>query len=238
MDGQIKLEPIGFLQQVLNQTPFWISALVWITLIVLALVALDRLVIRKWNILPQLRAGNNAVAIVTAAVIIGMCMIASKAVGAPADRYDEHFQRATRLQWGASVPWTYAKAQAMTESAMNPNACSIVKACGLMQFMPLTARDFGIDPFDPRASIYAGVDYMRRLYGMFSAPRPHLDRYAFAAASYNWGAGNVIHIAQPKAKAAFGADNLWQHIEPFLPDETAQYWPRIQRWQARFSGAG
>jgi hypothetical protein len=58
-------------------------------------------------------------------------------------------------------------------------------ATGLMQFMPGTAAQFGIDPTNPQQSIDAAGKYMRQL----------LDRYggnvSHALAAYNWGPGNV-----------------------------------------------
>ena len=54
------------------------------------------------------------------------------------------------------------------ESAFRPCAVSSRGAQGLMQIMPATAGDLGLDdPFDPPANIAAGAKYLRQL----------LDRY-------------------------------------------------------------
>jgi len=72
------------------------------------------------------------------------------------------------------------------ESAFDPNAISDQGACGLMQLLPETARDYGVDEvFDPAANLEAGVRHLRRL----------LDRYqndpVLALAAYNAGEGRV-----------------------------------------------
>ena len=56
---------------------------------------------------------------------------------------------------------------------------------GLMQLMPATARELGVDPFHPEDNIRGGVAYLRQL----------LDRYdndvELALAAYNAGPGSV-----------------------------------------------
>lgn len=47
-----------------------------------------------------------------------------------------------------------------TESGGNPNAVSSKGAVGLMQFMPATAKQFGIDPRDPAQAIDGAARYM------------------------------------------------------------------------------
>jgi hypothetical protein len=55
------------------------------------------------------------------------------------------------------------------ESGFYPNAVSSVGAQGLMQLMPGTARDMGVnDAFDPVQSIFGGARYLRLLANRFS----------------------------------------------------------------------
>lgn len=77
------------------------------------------------------------------------------------------------------------KAIGWVESRFNPGAVSPAGARGLMQFMPGTARRFGIDPGDPSQSIDAAGRYMRILLDMFNG---NLQR---ALQAYNWGEGNM-----------------------------------------------
>jgi len=78
------------------------------------------------------------------------------------------------------------RAVVQVESGFDPVARSRAGAMGLMQLMPDTARDLGVDdPFDPNQNLRGGVTYLRQL----------LDRYGgdeeLALAAYNAGPGSV-----------------------------------------------
>jgi len=57
-------------------------------------------------------------------------------------------------------------------------------ATGIAQFMPATAREYGIDPLNVAQSINAAGLYLRRLHNRFG-------NWTEALAAYNWGQGNV-----------------------------------------------
>jgi soluble lytic murein transglycosylase-like protein len=74
------------------------------------------------------------------------------------------------------------------ESSYNPRAISMKGAQGLMQLMPETARELGVnDPFDPSQNIEGGVRYLRYLLDFF---KWDLD---LALAAYNAGINRVSH---------------------------------------------
>jgi len=77
-------------------------------------------------------------------------------------------------------------AQLYAESGFNPFAVSPAGARGIAQFMPGTAREYGLaDPSDPVASIDAQAHLMSDLLRRFGG------RVALALAAYNAGAGTV-----------------------------------------------
>lgn len=121
---------------------------------------------------------------------------------------------------GHSYDAALLAAQVHTESAFNPDAQSPAGAQGLMQFMPATWREWGLgrSPFDPSASLDAGVRYMRSLLSRYTGAT---DPVALALAAYNVGMGNV-----DKAIKATGRTD-WNGIKGLLPKETQDYVPKI-----------
>lgn len=83
---------------------------------------------------------------------------------------------------------------AQVESGMNQNATSSKGAIGVMQLMPATAAQLGVDPYDTAQNIHGGVMYLRQLMSRFGDPTA-------ALAAYDWGPGNV-----QQAMAQFPSD--------------------------------
>lgn len=134
------------------------------------------------------------------------------------DRFDVHFQKYSKRFFGPVFEWKYWKAQAICESALNPEARSHCDARGLMQVMLPTWNDIrrtvdiGTDRFDARYNICAGIYYDRQMYNIWSSKRSEEDRLKLVFASYNGGAGNVLK-AQKKCLAEQGNNcNTWKEI--------------------------
>ena len=78
------------------------------------------------------------------------------------------------------------KAIIQQESNWRADAVSSAGASGLMQLMPGTAKDMGVeDVFDPYQNIKGGVKYFKQLLSKYDG---NVDK---ALAAYNWGMGNV-----------------------------------------------
>lgn len=71
------------------------------------------------------------------------------------------------------------------ESDGDPNAVSDAGAQGLFQFMPRTAKQYGIDPLDPNQA----ADGAARMYADLS--KKYNGDVPSMLAAYNWGQGNV-----------------------------------------------
>jgi soluble lytic murein transglycosylase-like protein len=96
---------------------------------------------------------------------------------------------------------------AAQESGLNPRALNTTSgAVGIMQLLPATAAELGVNPHDVVENILGGVQYLRQQFAKFGDT-------AKALAAYNWG---PHHVAQ--AIERWGESWL-QHA----PTETQQY---------------
>lgn len=106
----------------------------------------------------------------------------------------------------AGVPAQLAVEVGIQESSLSPTAVSPKGAIGVMQLMPATAAQLGVDPTDAQQNIQGGVTYLSQLYQQFGS-------WDAALAAYNWGPGNVA-----SAQSAYGSDWL-----SYAPSETQNY---------------
>lgn len=89
------------------------------------------------------------------------------------------------------LDWRLVTALIVQESGFNEYAVSSAGAKGLMQLMPETAKELGVnDPYEPETSIAGATRYLRSLYDLYP-DSPHPNRIRIALASYNGGRGHI-----------------------------------------------
>lgn len=113
----------------------------------------------------------------------------------------------SKLEETFSLPTGLLRSIAIAESSGDAGAVSGAGAKGLFQFMPDTAKDFGLkgrDVFDPEKSAQAAAQYMLQLMKMFDGD------LGKSLAAYNWGQGNVMRKGLDAA-----------------PQETREYVPKV-----------
>ena len=110
------------------------------------------------------------------------------------------------------LPDGFLAAVADAESDFNPRARNNNSgASGMFQFMPATAKGYGIDPFDPTQAADAAGKMLSGLIAKYDGD------VSKALAAYNWGGGNL-----DKAIKKYG-DNWIAHA----PEETQKYINKI-----------
>jgi len=118
---------------------------------------------------------------------------------------------------------------AMAESNFTPDAYSKSKASGMWQFMPYTAKKFGLkinkymdERRDPIKSTIAAIKYLKYLHKIFG-------KWYLVALAYNCGEGRVL-----RAKRRAKTDNLEILLNPkkkYLPRESRTYIRKILMMQ-------
>ena len=114
------------------------------------------------------------------------------------------------------APASLVKAVIKVESAGKQDAVSNKGARGLMQLMPATARDLGVDAKDPKQNVEGGSRYLQQQLNEFGDE-------SLALAAYNWGPGNIKR-AMAKVRAE-GKRPTWANIKAYVkvPKETREY---------------
>lgn len=118
----------------------------------------------------------------------------------------------------------------MLESGFNPKALSHAGARGLWQFMPHTARKYGlkVDTFsderiEPQKATYAAAEYLRDLIGIFGAK----SSIMLVMAAYNAGEKRIMDALRKIDDPIRDRDFWYIYRMGYLAEETNEYIPRI-----------
>ncbi len=130
--------------------------------------------------------------------------------------YDALFKKyAAEINWD----WRMLASIAFHESGFDSAQVSRMGASGLMQLMPRTAANFGLDRdniFNPEKNIEAGVQYIKSLNLLFRKIENMDERQKFILASYNSGPAHILD-AMALARKYDKNPYIWfEHVEYFL----------------------
>ncbi len=119
-------------------------------------------------------------------------------------KYAEHY----------GFDWRLIVAQMYQESRFDPAAKSWVGALGLLQVMPRTAKEFGInDLHQPDSGLNAGVQYLNWLLQRFEPELDIGERMWFSLAAYNAGLGHVRDARSLARKKGWDGDKWFDNVE-------------------------
>ena len=121
------------------------------------------------------------------------------------------------------LPPEFLGATLLQESAFDPRALSAAGAVGIAQFMPSTAQEIGVNPFDPFDAIPASAALLASYVRLYAALP---DPYALALAAYNAGPGAVD---------AYGGVPPYPETREYI-DDIVDRWAKIAGYEAPISG--
>ena len=110
----------------------------------------------------------------------------------------------------------FLAATLLQESAFDPSAVSAAGAVGIAQFTVPTAREYGVDPWEPRSAI-DGAAHLLAAYVDDYRGRDDDDVYALALAAYNAG---------PAAVAKYGGVPPYAETREYIVD-VRDRWSRM-----------
>lgn len=114
--------------------------------------------------------------------------------------------------------WRLIAAQAYQESQFNPRARSFAGALGLMQVLPRTAREMGIDSLRlPSHGVRAGVEYLAWLRDQLPESVSGGDRIWFALAAYNAGWGHLMDARRLARSLGRDPDTWFGSLDAVMP---------------------
>jgi membrane-bound lytic murein transglycosylase F len=128
--------------------------------------------------------------------------------------YDALIQKhAEKIDWD----WRLVASLIYQESRFDPNNSSWADAKGLMQLMPKTAEELGVqDRSDPKQSISGGTKYLSQIWDNFEKIEDSIQRTKFTMASYNCGLYHVKDAQKLAAKRGLDASVWDNNVEDMI----------------------
>ena len=130
--------------------------------------------------------------------------------------YDHLFKKyAPLINWD----WRLLASVAYHESHFDSQEVSWAGAAGVMQLMPRTAENFGLDKdtkFDAEKNIEAGVQYIKSLNLAFRRVENPEERLKFILAAYNSGPAHILDAMALAGKYGKNPQLWFNNVEYFL----------------------
>lgn len=148
------------------------------------------------------------------------------------DKYESHLNLMDQVLLQHGIP-KEMKYLAVIESHLKPNIVSWAGAVGPWQFMPATARNYGLvvsgardERMDYFKSTHAAARMLTELYSQF-------NDWLLVVAAYNGGPGNV----QKAIRKSGGSKDFWS-LQNYLPNESMNHVKKFIATHYIFEGEG
>ena len=133
--------------------------------------------------------------------------------------------------------WLMMTAQGYQESRLDHSVKSPAGAIGIMQLLPATAADMGVEDIaDLEENIRAGIKYVRYLIDNFF-DEPEIDKsnqLLFALAAYNAGPGRIRSLRRMAQNRGLDANVWFNNVEHVVAErigrETVRYVANIYKY--------
>jgi len=152
-----------------------------------------------------------------------------RTIAAYMERRKQYFPMIRRVFTEKNIPLDLAYVS-IVESGLDPQALSHAGAKGLWQFMPKTARAYGLDVSayrdertDPEKSTYAAAAYFKDLIAIFGSK----SSVMLCMAAYNAGENRIINALKRINDPVNNRDFWYLYRRKWLAEETNEYIPQI-----------